>query len=286
VKGHKEGNMSKLNKILAVLLVVAILAAVIPANVAYAGKGSEKGKPVETGKGAGKEKGVSNGSGDKKGPGASNGKNKARPDQDGKGADHGVVNDDKAWDGNNGCGNDKDDPDSPWEDDNNGRCLGHRKDRPEKEGGSGDDEGTSAQDGGDGGFEGDGNGGDDEQGTQDASIRICFYSHGSAVEVSDVDTDDILGFVVQEGGWAYERTVLAEGWHRVCWDARPGAVYYVLAWNGESGHGGPVYRVEVTGEASGTVEIYNPLQGTVLLHGVLVTRMNPERGRAGTMTPL
>jgi hypothetical protein len=267
--------MSKLNKIL-----VAILAAVIPANVAFAAKGGEKGKPVETGNGGGQ--GKSNGSGDKKGPGESNGKNSARPDQDGKGADHGVVNDDKQWDGNNGCGNDKNDPDSPWEDDNNGKCLGHRKDR-------GEEEEPTEQNGGGGGSEGDGNGGGEKQRThtQDASgsVRICFYSRGNAVEVSDVDTDDILGFAVEEGGWAYERTVLAEGWHRVCWDARPGAVYYVLAWNRKAGHGGPVYRVEVTEEASGTVEIYNPFQGTMLVHGVVVTRMNPDRGKVGTMMP-
>jgi hypothetical protein len=279
MNGQKEGTMSKRNKILAILVVVAILAAVVPANVAFAAKGGEKGKPVETGKGAGDDKGPSNGSGDKKGPGESNGKNKARPDQDGKGADHGVVNDDKAWDGNNGCGNDKNDPDSPWEDDNNGKCLGHRKDGggeeeiPEKDGR--DD--SSERNGGEGGDEG-------RTHTQDASIRICFYSRGSAVEVSDVDTDDILGFVVEDGGWAYEHTVIAEGWHRVCWDAKPGAVYYVLAWNRKTGHGGPVYRVEVTEDASGTVEIYNPFQGTIVVSGVVITRMNPDRDPAQTKT--
>jgi hypothetical protein len=48
------------------------------------------------------------------------GKSPSRPDQDGIGADHGIVNNDKTGpgtDGNNGCGNDPD-----REDDNNGWC--------------------------------------------------------------------------------------------------------------------------------------------------------------------
>src|SRR2546427_12484238 len=48
------------------------------------------------------------------------GKSQSRPDQDGIGADHGIVNNDKTGpgtDGNNGCGNDAD-----REDDDNGWC--------------------------------------------------------------------------------------------------------------------------------------------------------------------
>jgi hypothetical protein len=48
------------------------------------------------------------------------GKSQSTPDQDGTGADHGIVNNDKTGpgtDGNNGCGNDAD-----REDDNNGWC--------------------------------------------------------------------------------------------------------------------------------------------------------------------
>jgi hypothetical protein len=48
------------------------------------------------------------------------GKSGSTPDQDGIGADHGIVNNDKTGpgtDGNNGCGNDPD-----REDDNNGWC--------------------------------------------------------------------------------------------------------------------------------------------------------------------
>ena len=51
------------------------------------------------------------------------GKSSSTPDQDGIGADHGLVNNDKTGpgtDGNNGCGNDPD-----REDDNNGWC-GHK----------------------------------------------------------------------------------------------------------------------------------------------------------------
>lgn len=47
------------------------------------------------------------------------GRSPSRPDQDGTGGDHGIVNDDKIEDGNNGCGNDSD-----REDDNNGKCGG------------------------------------------------------------------------------------------------------------------------------------------------------------------
>lgn len=282
--------MSKLNKILAVLLVVAIVAAVVPANVAFAAKGGEKGKPSETVKGDGGDKGnVSNGSGDKKGPGESNGKNQARPDQDGKGADHGADNDDKAWDGNNGCGNDKDDPDSPWEDDNNGKCKGLHKD------GDSEDEIAEEDDDSrgdsslhtDDGYEDGGDEDEPDEGTHTSTtVRVCFHSRGNAVEVAEVEAEDILGFVVEAGGAAFEATVITEGWHKACWDAVPGAVYYVLAWNGKSGHGGPVYRVEVTEDATGLVEIYNPFEGTIVVDGVVVTRMNPGRDLGRIQIPL
>lgn len=94
-----------------ILVLFAILFAVGPALAHH--KGGHEG-----GKASGNSKALDDGP---------RGKSPSRPDQDGIGADKGVVNDDKVEDGNNGCGNDSD-----REDDNNGRCRG-RNDVPNNE---------------------------------------------------------------------------------------------------------------------------------------------------------
>lgn len=262
---------------LVVLLSVLVIVLIVTVAPASAAKGGVKGKPdassaeVSNHGQAQKEQAKpasSNGSGDKKSPNANNGKNGARPDQDGKGADKGLDNDDKQWDGNNGCGNDKLDPDSPFEDDNNGKCLGLRKGTPtptpipttttEEEPEPTPTPTPTPE---------------DEDEPEEERLRICFHSQGNAVEVSD-HNGDIQKFVVKDAGGAFEASVFAEDWHAVCWDAATSSVYYVLAWNQDEGHGGPLYRVETSKDASGEIHIFNPFVGTIEVGGVLVTRLN------------
>jgi hypothetical protein len=271
---------------MAVLLVAVAIVLAVTVAPAYAAKGGVKGKPV-TAEAANKDKGKtksedvakSNGSGDKKGPGESNGKNRARPDQDGKGMDRGEVNDDKAWDGNNGCGNDKLDPDSPFEDDNNGKCKGLSKDTPTAT--PVPTTGTSKRlleptptptpDDGDESKDGDGPVDGEERDGE--NLRVCFHSPGNAVEVSDT-SGDVQELVHEDGGRAFESTVFTEDWHGACWDASTSSVYFVLGWNPNEGHDGPLYRVETSGYASGEIHLFNPFVGTIEVGGVTATRLN------------
>ena len=103
---------------------VVIVIVLCAATVGFAAAGGEKGRPDQPGK----SKAKSSANHDPSNPdGTYRGKSPSKPDQDGIGADHGIVNNDKTGpgtDGNNGCGNDAD-----REDDNNGWCG--RKPAPE-----------------------------------------------------------------------------------------------------------------------------------------------------------
>ena len=108
-------------------LLLAIVLAVTATTVAFAAPGGEPGKPDNPGKSSeapGHNKAPEAPKDSKHDPsnpdGTYQGKSPSTPDQDGIGADHGIVNNDKTGegtDGNNGCGNDPD-----REDDNNGWC--------------------------------------------------------------------------------------------------------------------------------------------------------------------
>lgn len=233
-----------MKKLFAILLVAAVIAAVVPANVAHAAKGGIKGAPSEV---------VTEDSPDR---GANN---TARPDQDGIGADHGAVDDDKIYDHDNGCGNDRDDPVSPGEDDNNGRCRGLNKQpqqppeqpqQPPEEPAGGGEESQEVE--------------------RFDTVRVCFYSSGNAVEVSGASPQDILDFVAHPQ--AFEATVIAEAWNRVCWDAALGSSWIVLAWNPTAGHAGAVYRVEVTAQAT-NASLHNPFL-YVEVNGVIAERVS------------
>jgi len=103
-----------------VLLVVVLALAAAGATAAFAAAGGNgKGNSESAHANAGQAKKAS--SQDPSNPdGTYRGKSGSTPDQDGIGADHGLVNNDKTGpgtDGNNGCGNDAD-----REDDDNGWC--------------------------------------------------------------------------------------------------------------------------------------------------------------------
>jgi hypothetical protein len=104
------------------ILFVIVLALVSLATVGFAASGGEPGRPEQPGKSeASPGANQSDANHDPSNPdGTYRGKSGSTPDQDGIGADHGIVNNDKTGagtDGNNGCGNDPD-----REDDNNGWC--------------------------------------------------------------------------------------------------------------------------------------------------------------------
>lgn len=250
--------MSKLYKVVSVLLVVVVLLAAA-GNVAYADKPNDNGKATAPGQVKKVVVAESNGSGDKAGGGESNGKNEARPDQDGVGMDRGEDNDDKQWDGNNGCGNDKLDPNSPGEDDNNGKCKGLNKgggDKPpivdeppvvdEPEYPPVVDEPPMVD-------------GPEYPPVDDWSRRVCFVSDGNAVEffesIHDYDEDFVIG----------------EGWNIHCEDLTKG-VYVVRPWNSSWGHGSDAPRYVITvSEPGATVVVHNPFElGQVVDYGGVV----------------
>lgn len=113
----------------------------------------------------------------------------------------------------------------------------------------------------------------DDESRDSTSARVCFYSAGNAVEVSDRDTEDVMGFVLDPD--MFESTVFAEDWDYVCFDVSPGESYIILGWNSSEGHNGPVYRLDIGPDAEGLVEIHNPFVGTVTVEWATVTRVNP-----------
>jgi pyruvate/2-oxoglutarate dehydrogenase complex dihydrolipoamide acyltransferase (E2) component len=107
---------------LALIPFVVVVVLVCAATVGFAASGGEPGRPDQPGKSeASPGSSQDSSKHDPSNPdGTYQGKSSSTPDQDGIGADHGIVNNDKTGpgtDGNNGCGNDPD-----REDDNNGWC--------------------------------------------------------------------------------------------------------------------------------------------------------------------
>lgn len=285
--------MSTLKK-LVLLVVVLAVALTCMADIVHAekgGNGKSNGKSAAAQSNSNNAQGASssnnnssassssksNGSGDKKGAGTSNGHNSATPDQDGVGADHGVDGDDKGYDGNNGCGNDKLDPNSPFEDDNNGRCLGLKKTptpTPTPTTTSNTPTPTPTPE-------------ITSTPTPTSEVinrkhyRICFYSGGNAVEISDYSGDASAAdeFVLSRDGKDFEDTVIGEAWDVMCFDVSTSSVYYVLPWNKDEGHAGALYRIETPEHMSeGTVDIYNPFYGSIVVDGVTVTRVVRSNG--------
>jgi len=113
-------------KLAIILSAVTLALAAMGATAALAAAGGDKGNSAQAHNNRGQSQkaaasSTTDPSHDPSNPdGTYQGKSTSIPDQDGTGADHGLVNNDKTGpgtDGNNGCGNDSD-----REDDNNGRC--------------------------------------------------------------------------------------------------------------------------------------------------------------------
>lgn len=108
-----------------ILFAVVLAALVCVATASIAAPGGEPGRPDSPGK---SEQAHGSNHDPSNPDGTYRGKSPSKPDQDGIGADHGIVNNDKTGpgtDGNNGCGNDPD-----REDDNNGWCGRQRNETP------------------------------------------------------------------------------------------------------------------------------------------------------------
>lgn len=100
------------------------------------------------------------------------------------------------------------------------------------------------------------------------TARVCFYSEGNAVEVSD----DLAAF--ERGSLEFESTVFAENWDVTCFDVSPNESYVVLGWNAQDGHDGPLYQLDIGPDAEGLIEFHNPIEDTVTIQWLTVTPLN------------